>query len=589
MNMMMEGEGYSSRKKRGVPNYDYGFTQTLFSWSLDDISNQNLFSHQVKKIPESFESVKQYFGSFVYPLLEETRAQLFSGMETISRAPYAQVVGSVESKPRGAEIYDVKVDYWRNRFSNIGKEPYKTLPWDILILANTKPETISDLERVGRTWSFLSVMKTLDNVNENENENETDIISTYFKVKASRSIQVDDGEKSLFVIFLVNTTPNIRIWKSLHMSQNSKIINEVLCTDSVLEETCQVCSEQNGGIWNEKFGLRLSSTMNDSQLKAVLACLDSVHCDHKSSVQLIWGPPGTGKTKAVSTLLFQLLRMKYRTLTCAPTNVAIKEVASRVLKLLKETTKTDDYGRGTLFFPLGDILLFGSKERLKVGEEIQEIYLDYRVKRLSECFGVQTGWRHCFISMIHLLEDCVSQYHIFLENELIKKRENSDEDEIKEEFKSFLEYVRERFNDIYPPLRNCILILCTHIPKSFILENNFQNMVALITLLDSCKTLLFQDSVVSEELEELFSHSVAEDFSSSSGHKNYLLHKRRGECHTVLRILQDSLSELELPSYMNIDSLKDFCFKTASVIFCTASSSFKLHSVAMEPLNILGH
>ncbi|KAJ0038639.1 hypothetical protein Pint_21975 [Pistacia integerrima] len=24
MNMMMEGEGYSSRKKRGVPNYDYG-------------------------------------------------------------------------------------------------------------------------------------------------------------------------------------------------------------------------------------------------------------------------------------------------------------------------------------------------------------------------------------------------------------------------------------------------------------------------------------------------------------------------------------------------------------------------------------
>ncbi|XP_031256233.1 uncharacterized protein LOC116114218 [Pistacia vera] len=431
-------------------------------------------------------------------------------------------------------------------------------------------------------------MKTVDLVDVNENENETDSISTYFKVKASRSIQVDDGEKSLFVIFLVNITPNIRIWKSLHMPRNLKIINEILCTNSV-EETCQVCSEQNGGIWNEKFGLR--SIMNDSQLKAVLACLDSVHCDHRSSVQLIWGPPGTGKTKAVSMLLFTLLRMKCRILTCAPTNVAIKEVASRVLKLLKETVKTDNHGTGTLFFPVGDILLFGSKERLKVGEEMQEIYLDYRAKRLSKCFGVQTGWRYYFASMIDLLEDCVSQYHIFLENELIKKRENSNEDEIKEEskeeFKSFLEYMRERFNYTATSLRNCIYILCTHISKSFILENNFQNMVALITLLDSFGTLLFQDSVASEELEELFSHSVAEDFSSSSGHKNYLLHKRRGECHTVLRILLDSLSELELPSYMNIESLKDFCFKTASVIFCTASSSFKLHSVAMEPLNIL--
>ncbi|KAJ0095766.1 hypothetical protein Patl1_14988 [Pistacia atlantica] len=470
-------------------------------------------------------------------------------METISTAPYAEVVALDESKPHGAEIYNVKVDYWSTRISNIGKEPYKTLPWDILILADAKPETISDLERVGRTWSFLSVMK----ISEDENENEIDRISTYFTVKASRSIQEDDGEKSLFVIFLVNITPNIRIWKSLHMSRNLKIIKEVLCTDSVLEETCQVCSEQNGGIWNEKFGLRLSSTMNDSQLKAVLACLDSVHCDHKSSVQLIWGPPGTGKTKAVSMLLFTLLRMKCRTVTCAPTNVAIKEVASRVLKLLKETIKTDSYGRGTLLFPLGDILLFGSKERLKVDEEIQEIYLDYRVKRLSECFDMQTGWRHCFTSMIDLLEDCVSQYHIFWENELMKERENSNEDEIKEEskeeFKSFLEYVRERFNHTATLLRNY--------------------------------------SVVPEELEELFSHSVAAHFSLSSGHKNYLLHKRRGECHTVLRILQDSFSKLGLPSAMDTDSLKDFCFKTASVIFCTASSSFKLHSVAMKPLNIL--
>ncbi|XP_044475467.1 uncharacterized protein LOC123203246 isoform X4 [Mangifera indica] len=590
--MMMEGEGSSSSKKRGVQNHEDGFINTLFSWSLDDICNENLFSHKVEKIPESFVSVTQYFGSFVYPLLEETRAQLFSPMETISRAPYAKVD---VFRPHGSDLHDVKIDYWRNRFSNNGKEPYKTLPGDILILADAKPETISDLERAGRMWSFLSVMTIAGDDDENDN----DTTSTYFKVKASKSIQQFDGEKSLFVIFLTNITPDRRIWKSLNMSGNLKIINEVLCRNSVLKESCQECSEPNGGILYEKFVSGLSSTLNDSQLNAVLACLDGVRCDHKSSVQLIWGPPGTGKTKAVSVLIFTLLKTKCRTLTCAPTNVAITEVASRVLKLLKESIKTDDCGSETLLLPLGDILLFGSKERLKVGQEIEEIYLDYRVKRLSECFGMLTGWRHCFSSMMDLLEDCVSQYHIFLENKLIKKRESIDKNEVKEsyrnmemegdneEFKSFLEFVRHRFKHTASPLRNCIFIFCTHIPKSFILESNFQNMVDLISLLDSFGTLLFQENVVSDELQELFSHSVVEEFFSSPGHRNYLLQKSRGECHTVLRNLHDSFSKLEFPSGMNKDSLKDFCFKTASVIFCTASSSFKLHYVDMEPLNFL--
>ncbi|XP_044475327.1 uncharacterized ATP-dependent helicase C29A10.10c-like [Mangifera indica] len=405
-------------------------------------------------------------------------------------------------------------------------------------------------------WSFLSVMTIA--------EDDNDSTSTYFKVKASKSIQQFEREKSLFVIFLANITTNRRIWKSLNMSRNLKIIKKVLRGNSVSEESCQVCSELNGGILYEKFGSGLSSTLNDSQLNAVLACLDGVRCDHKSSVQLIWGPPGTGKTKAVSMLLFTLLKTKCRTLTCAPTNVAITEVASRVLKLLKESIKTDDYGSETLMLPLGDILLFGSKERLKVGQEIEEIYLDYRVKKLSECFGTLTGWRHCFSSMMDLLEDCVSQYHIFLENKLVKKRESTDKNEVKEnyrnmemegdneEFKSFLEFVRDRFKHTATPLRNCIFIFCTHIPKRFILESNFQNMIDLISLLDSFETLLFQKNVVSDELQELFSHSVAEEFFSSPGHRNYLLQKRR-----------------------------------ASVIFCTASSSFKLHSVAMEPLNVL--
>ncbi|KAL5054952.1 hypothetical protein RYX36_035634 [Vicia faba] len=112
---------------------------------------------------------------------------------------------------------------------------------------------------------------------------------------------------------------------------------------------------------------RLSSELNESQNKAICACISSFHCNHKSTVDIIWGPPGTGKTKTLGTLLYALLKMNCRTLVYALTNVAIKEVASRVLSMVRESfdRNTDD-----LICNLGDILLFGNHERLKVGGEI---------------------------------------------------------------------------------------------------------------------------------------------------------------------------------------------------------------------------
>jgi hypothetical protein len=339
----------------------------------------------------------------------------------------------------------------------------------------------------------------------------------------------------------------------------------------------------------------VTSKLDESQTKAVLACLHKIHCNHKSAVELIWGPPGTGKTKTTSTLLFTLLKMGCRTLTCAPTNAAITTVASCTLKLVKESFETNNWS-GALFYSLGDILLFGSKERLQFGLDIEEIHLDYRVKRLTECLGPLTGWRHYFASMIDLLEDCVSQYKIFLENESLKEREHNNENEIKKkgssiskrEYNSFLDFLRKRFVSTSPSVKNCILVFCMHLPKKNVLEQNFQNMVSLIGLLESFETLLFQDNVESEVLEELFSRSeLAADISQSFMDMPFQLYERRSECLSVLRTLNGSFNKLHLPNIMNKQSVAEYCLQTASLIFCTASSSSKLHSMAMKPLSIL--
>ncbi|KAE9610583.1 putative tetratricopeptide-like helical domain, uvrD-like helicase, ATP-binding protein [Lupinus albus] len=555
-----------------------------------------LLLSQVKNIELSFNSVDHYFGSHVYPLLEETRAQLCSSMEILSCAPFAEVVSLSIIKSDKKNFYEVSTDSWKNRSSGNGKEPYKILSGDVFILADFKPETAEDLLRVGKIWCLASSVGTAE-----ERIQEDRDFSSTFEVVTSKYIDHDElREKSFYLVFLTNIIPSRRIWKALHMSEEggkSKFIEKILCAGDVVKETCDYCSEQIDAVSDVRTLEGLSSELNQSQYNAICACLSSVHCNHKPTVDLIWGPPGTGKTKTLGTLLFALLKKNCRTLVCAPTNVAIKEVASRVVSMVRESfRKSDD-----LFCPLGDMLLFGNNERLKVDADIVDIYLDYRVEQLTTCFAPQSGWLSCIFSMIDLLENSVSDYHICVENKLIKEQEqinddnsiNMTEDEDHSDCSegmcsSFLDFVREKFLSKVLSLKDCVSILCTHVPRSYILEDNFKNLVCLFHLLDSFQALLFQSNIVSEVLEELFSprgeqHSSSESFMGAE----YLLYKSRSECLSLLRSLRDSLGELNLPHFLNQESIREFCLRTSSLIFCTASSSFKLHSVAMKPVNIL--
>ncbi|GKC35948.1 UvrD-like helicase, ATP-binding domain, P-loop containing nucleoside triphosphate hydrolase, partial [Tanacetum coccineum] len=449
------------------------FSKMILSWSLDDIFNQQLYKNKVENIPLTFVSEEGYFGSFVYPLLEETRSELASSLEIMYKAPFADILSFKESTTG-----------------------------DLLLLVDGKPESLSDLKRVGRRWALS----------------------------------------------LVKTTPK-RIWDSLHMHRNLNIIKEVLYSGSTVKEKCNI---------------------------SVLAALCKTQCCHVSSVEQIWGPPGTGKTMTVSVLLFFLLQMKQRTLTCVPTNVAIVQLASRVLSLVRESFKTTT-ASGDYFCSVGDLLLFGSKEILKVSTDVEEIYLEHRVERLEECLGPLTGWKHCVRSMIDLLENCVSQFYNFIESEFLKEKQLSNENDDKRtmlEIKSFIEFVQERFNSSAPPLRRCILTFCTHISRSFIGECNFQNMISLLDNLSSLESFLFQKNLVSEELEDLFNCKPLQDDIVKSS-------------LSLLKTLQISLKGLALPRFSNKYAMIQFCFERGSVIFCTTSSSYKLHAINMEPLNIV--
>ncbi|RAL49278.1 hypothetical protein DM860_017558 [Cuscuta australis] len=578
----MEG-GVSSVKRRVWPNNDV--IDMVFSWSLEDIFNDALYTCQVEKIPDTFSSWKHYLGCYTFPLLEEVREVLASSMDAMGKAPFAEAISFEETKGHGNGFhYNVKVEFWKRRVSAEG-EQYKTMPGDLVVISDNNPEAVSDLNRAGWNWSFALVVNVTDDDDDGNS-------STCFKVKMPTDFGSEIGaHATIHIVFLENFTTTKRIWSALGMTKNLNIIESVLYTSDEVEKKCNVCSPHDEiGSSTEKIDDGLLAMLNESQANAVLTCLERVKCDQISHVDLIWGPPGTGKTSTISILLFMLFKRKCRTLVCAPTNVAITQVASRVIRLLQDSYK-EESSKENILYPLGDIILYGNKDRLKLGEYIEDIFLDYRVKRLVECFGPLTGWRHCIHSAISFLEDCVSDHEIFLENELVKMRALTEKGETLEESAepmSFADFLKSRVEGVVSPLRRCVSIMCTHIPRHLIQESNFQEMISLILLLDSLKETLCQKRTRSEEeLKEIFSQPVNSEVTCETIADTPLLACLRMQCVSILKFLVRSLGELVLPSSLNEASVKKFCLQSASLVFCTSSSSFWMHSVEMEPFSLL--
>uniref|UniRef100_A0A5B6ZB49 Helicase MAGATAMA 3 n=1 Tax=Davidia involucrata TaxID=16924 RepID=A0A5B6ZB49_DAVIN len=335
--------------------------------------------------------------------------------------------------------------------------------------------------------------------------------------------------------------------------------------------------------------------------------------------------------------------MKCRTLTCAPTNIAVLGVTTRLMSLVTDAPEYDTYG-------LGDIVLFGNGERMKIDdrEELFDVFLDYRISILASCFAPLSGWKISIEWMINLLEDPEKQYRLYLEKGK-EKDDDDDEDKIEEQeeeegisgngmlnssrgkeeeiydqdfkdankkeiWKKVIvqnlkenknkkkqkdkepsqeknqlkcnkkdkddvtrvkenkgkvgnkhdglltceEFVKNRFNFIRNRLTFCIINLYTHLPTSFISLVVVKKMIRVVGLLESVGTLL---------------------------HKRFTkLSSAKTECLQILRYLHERFS---VPNIFEYDKIRSFCLQNACLIFCTASSSVKLHTEGMTPLELL--
>ena len=278
------------------------------------------------------------------------------------------------------------------------------------------------------------------------------------------------------------------------------------------------------------------------------------------------------------------------------------------------------------------------------------MFISHRVSCLADCFAPLTGWKSKVESVIVLLEDPERQYCLYLEkakspdegdkeevedqdegdeeekNDICDKdedficdkdfkdiyrtkimrsivqtlqenkkkqnkkppsgghRENNGEKEDKSAYLwTFEEFILNRFKLIRNDLLCCIKNLYTHLPTSFISEEQVKKMIRAVDLLESIGKLLETKGMVNDGLSKF--RCEFQDV----GNRSILLEElssQKTECIKILKLLSRTL---ELPTFTEteFDKIQSFCLKSACLIFCTASSSAKLHVEGQTPVEML--
>lgn len=213
--------------------------------------------------------------------------------------------------------------------------------------------------------------------------------------------------------------------------------------------------------------------------------------------------------------------MRVTTLFCAPTNNAVRLAANGVFALINKSTQSVNCSRG-------DILVIGSKYRLKLGKEMDDMYLEERVVRLIQLAG---SWKYSTESLLSMFRE---------DSSLIDALQNG------------------QFSSLAKTVRNCIDSLLKDVSIRLIGDDNIQDIYSLVD----------QFGVFDGIVDALGDGDDAD---------LHFISRVRSASLPLLISLHQSLTNLGLPNSSNTFEFTKFCFEKAALVLCTASTSYELH------------
>lgn len=185
-------------------------------------------------IPHSFSSLGEYLSSFVYPLIEETKSEICSKVESLSTAPFAKITTLCSSPQFVNRHYEIVFSKWKESFHSLKKVPRQAKSGDLIVFTQAKPDKNFSVRRLGRSWCLGFVTKILKH-----EFNERLIYTPHFEVSTSIKLEAAlDVSKPFYAVFLMNMTTNNRIWNALYTCPSDHVIRELLSINPMVGFPC---------------------------------------------------------------------------------------------------------------------------------------------------------------------------------------------------------------------------------------------------------------------------------------------------------------------------------------------------------------
>jgi senataxin len=178
-----------------------------------------------------------YMKSFIPPLIAETHSDLLSNVKGLSRAPTCMIYSvekSKEFKPPKDLFYEITLKPTADTGKDV--EKYEPEVGDLIALTNVRPKCIDDLNRPKRFYLIAYVHGA-----KNETSEKISILASKHILieqdmyKFKKDTPFANKKETLFAVYLMNMTTNVRIWKALHPDPeggNTNIIKSVLQANS---------------------------------------------------------------------------------------------------------------------------------------------------------------------------------------------------------------------------------------------------------------------------------------------------------------------------------------------------------------------
>lgn len=199
-----------------------------------------------------------------------------------------------------------------------------------------------------------------------------DTSTTTFFVNCEQEIQIVDGNKGFVYL-------------------DTGFILEALYRQVANVKTVDLKSIPLGKIYEKKI-VRCSKICQEIPKPAKSSKLDksqksAYNASIKNDITFVWGPPGTGKSHTLATLIHALFEKKENTLVCCISNVAVDQLINKFVALLKENKivpssgqiyragrSTDDNVLATDFLFPNDETSVILRERLReISQRIREL------------------------------------------------------------------------------------------------------------------------------------------------------------------------------------------------------------------------